>query len=135
MQQKSSLRNVSSSSNNMKITLRFMVDVGVGKNIEVWLQSQGFDTVAIRDLNPRMSDVDALELAFSENRIVITMDKDFGELVYYRKQKHSGVILLRMEDARIDEKLSAVQKIIDQHGELLHGSFSTYQDEKLRIRK
>lgn len=102
MQQKSSLKNVSSNSNNMKKNLRFMVDVGVGKNIESWLQSEGFDTVAIRDLDPRMSDTDALKLAFSENR---------------------------------DEKLSAVQKIIDQHGELLHGSSSTYQDEKLRIRK
>ncbi|MDD5435439.1 MAG: DUF5615 family PIN-like protein [Nitrospira sp.] len=119
----------------MKRNLRFMVDAGVGKNIEAWLQSEGFDTVAIRDLDPRMSDTVALELAFSESRIVITMDKDFGELVYHRKQKHSGVILLRMEDARIDEKLSAVQKIIDQHGELIHGSFSTYQDGKLRIRK
>jgi len=63
-----------------------MVDVGVGKNIEAWLQSEGFDTVAIRDLDPRMSDVDALELAFSEDRIIVTMDKDFGELAYHRKQ-------------------------------------------------
>jgi len=119
----------------MKRALKCMVDVGVGKNIEAWLQSEGFDTVAIRDLDPRMSDVDALELAFSEDRIIVTMDKDFGELVYHRKQKHSGVLLLRMEDAGRDDKLSAVQEIIKQYGELLYGCFSTYQDGKLRIRK
>jgi len=93
-----------------------MVDVGVGKNIEAWLQSEGFDTMAIRDLDPRMSDFDALELAFSEDR-------------------RTGVLLLRMEDAGRDDKLSAVQEIIKQYGELLYGCFSTYQDGKLRIRK
>ena len=119
----------------MKPDLKFLVDVGVGKNIEIWLQSQGFVTVAIRDINPRMLDVDVLKLALNDGRIVITMDKDFGELVYHRKQKHSGVLLLRMEDASRDEKISAVQSILHQHGELLSGSFSSYQNGKLRIRK
>ncbi len=36
--------------------------------------------LSIRKINPRMSDVDILKLAEKENRIVVTMDKDFGEL-------------------------------------------------------
>ena len=119
----------------MKRDLKFLVDVGVGRNIEIWLRSAGFDTVTIRDIDPRMRDIDALELAFTEDRIVLTMDKDFGELVYHKKQKHLGVLLLRMEDARRDEKLSAVQKIIEVYSEMLKGSFSTYKNGKLRIRK
>jgi len=50
-----------------------------------------------------------LKLALSEGRIIVTMDKDFGELVYRKKQKHLGVLLLRMEDAKKAEKLSAVR--------------------------
>ena len=46
-----------------------------------------------------MEDEKIIRTAFLENRMVITMDKDFGELVYHSSMKHSGVLLLRLEDA------------------------------------
>lgn len=119
----------------MKAALKFLVDVGVGKNAEGWLRSQGFDTTALRDIDPRMADQDAQKLASTEGRIVITMDKDFGELVYRLQQKHVGVLLLRMNDAHKDEKLTAIKSILSQYGDQLNNSFSTFRNGKLRIRK
>lgn len=61
--------------------MKLLIDVGVGQGVERWLQDAGHDAVAVRDLDPRMSDRDILALAVSEQRLVITLDKDFGELV------------------------------------------------------
>lgn len=113
---------------------RFLVDVGVGKAVEEWLRIQKYDVLAVRDLDPRMSDNDILALAVREQRLVITMDKDFGALVYHSRQPHTGVLLLRLEDAPSDEKVAVVQKIIAGYADKLPDHFCVYQNSRLRIR-
>lgn len=94
----------------MKTRPKFIVDVGVSNVVENWVESQGFDVLKIRSVNPKMSDLKILELALEEKRIVITMDKDFGELVFRSQKKHHGVLLLRLDDATSDEKLAVIKK-------------------------
>jgi len=113
---------------------KFLFDLGVGNVVENWMEDQKFDVLSIRKINPRMSDVDILKLAEKENRIVITMDKDFGELVFNQKKKHKGVLLLRLDDATSDEKLIVVREIFDKHLSKLSSHFCVYQNETLRIR-
>jgi len=79
--------------------LKFVFDVGVGKRAAEVLQSAGFDVVSILDLDPTMPDAEILTIAESDQRMVVTMDKDFGELVFHSGKKHNGVLLLRLEDA------------------------------------
>jgi len=43
--------------------LKSLVDVGVGKKVEKWLQEQGYDVRNIRDINPRLSDKEILKVA------------------------------------------------------------------------
>jgi len=116
------------------MNLKFLVDVGVGKSVEDFLIEQGFDTKAIRTINPRMSDQEILKMASSEDRIIITMDKDFGGLVYHSSIGHSGVILLRLEDATGDEKLEVIKEIISKYSEGIKGNFCVYQRDKFRTR-
>ena len=61
--------------------LKFLVDVGVGKKVEAYLLGKSYDTKAVRSLDHSMPDQEIIRLAALEKRIVITMDKDFGELV------------------------------------------------------
>lgn len=82
-----------------------------------------------------MKDGDILNIAANEGRVVITMDKDFGELVFNSKKTHSGVLLLRMEGAGWKQKIEVLEEIFDRYSEELKGSFSVYQDKRLRIRK
>jgi predicted nuclease of predicted toxin-antitoxin system len=63
--------------------LKFLVDVGVGRQVEHYLQTQGYDIKTVRAIDKKMLDTDIIRLAVKENRMVITMDKDFGELVYH----------------------------------------------------
>ena len=90
--------------------------------------------VAVRDLNPRMTDATILALAVQEERFLITMDKDFGEMVFRFRQSHAGVLLLRLADAPSDEKVLVVQQIFTSHLDALPGNFCVYQKGRLRIR-
>jgi len=46
--------------------LRFLVDVGVGKGIEKYLRGRGFNTKAVRDIDPRMEDEESIRIAVTE---------------------------------------------------------------------
>lgn len=62
------------------------------------------------------------------------MDKDFGELVFKQLSFHYGILLLRLEDALAEEKLSVIQNIFPNNYSQLKNNFSVYQNGKLRIR-
>ena len=115
--------------------LRLLVDVGVGKKVERWLQEYGCNVKNIRDINPRMSDREIVKIAVSERRLVITMDTDFGELVYNSGLSHAGVLLLRLEDATSDQKVEVVSKIMEKYSDRLMNAFAVFKNGKLRIRK
>ncbi len=117
-----------------KIDLRFIVDVGVSNKVEKWLADQGFDVKNVRDIDPRISDHEIVKIASQENRMVITMDKDFGELVYRTSVVHTGVLLLRLEACSSEEKLNVIKRILEEHQDKMVGKFCVYKDNNLRIR-
>jgi predicted nuclease of predicted toxin-antitoxin system len=118
----------------MNTKTSFIVDIGVGKSIEHWLTEQGYRVISIRSLNPEMTDKEIITLAISEAAIVITMDKDFGELVYKENKQHSGILLLRLEDAVAQEKLAVIQSLFPSQTETVKKYFAVYQNGKLRVR-
>ncbi len=81
-----------------------------------------------------MTDKEILQMAVDENRIVITMDKDFGDLIYHMEMPHVGVILLRLDSYSSEEKTRIIQTILEEHKMKLIGNFSVYKESKLRIR-
>ena len=80
-------------------SLRFLVDVNVGIAVATSLQFSGHDVIFAGDVDWCMPDIDMLALAQREGRIILTMDTDFGELVYHTRQPHTGVLLLRCPPA------------------------------------
>ncbi|OFZ66545.1 MAG: hypothetical protein A2328_09210 [Bdellovibrionales bacterium RIFOXYB2_FULL_36_6] len=115
--------------------LKFLIDVGVGKGIENYLHTEGYDIKAVRDIDPCLEDEKIIQTAFLENRMVITMDKDFGELVYHSLMEHSGVLLLRLEDATGSKKLKVLKFIIENYSDRIKNCFCVFQNDKFRIRK
>lgn len=114
--------------------MKFLVDVGVSKKVEKWLKEKGYDVKAVRDINPKAKDSEILHIAVREGRIVITMDKDFGELVYNSGEKHSGVLLLRLEDANGEQKVEIIKKILREYADKIETKFCVFQDGRLRIK-
>ncbi len=115
--------------------MKFIVDAGVGKLVENWLLANLHDVKSVISINPQMEDAAILALANEENRIVITMDKDFGELIFNGKHSMFGVLLLRLEAATGLEKLHIVQEIFQHHSASLPLHFCVYQNGKLRVKK
>jgi len=108
--------------------------VNVGQAVVERLRRIGYDVVAVRELDPRMDDSDILALAVQEQRIIVTMDTDFGELVYRSEQPHRGILLLRMPGARRAEKVRVMEHILAQYADKLAGHFCVYQKGRLRVR-
>jgi len=115
--------------------LKFLVDVGVGRKVEGWLRENGYDVSAVRNIDPKTKDVDILKIASSGSRIVITMDKDFGELICYSGKTHAGVLILRLADAHADEKIEVLKNILRDYSDQIENSLCVYQDGRLRIRR
>ena len=115
-------------------SFRFLVDVNVGIAVADSLRDSGHDVTFAGDVDWRMPDTDMLPLAYGEQRIILTMDTDFRDLVYHSQQPHAGVLLLRMLGATRDEKIGIVQEIVDRYGAQLPGHFCVYRQGRLRIR-
>ena len=114
--------------------MNVLVDVSAGRTIADLIRSLGHDTAFVRDRDSAMPDADILAWAVAEGRLVVTMDKDFGDLVYRSAQPHAGILLLRLEAARTPEKTRIVTDIFAAHAADLPGHFSVYQNGRLRIR-
>ncbi len=114
--------------------IKFVLDVGVGNKVWQYLTAKGYDAKLITEINPSMSDTEILLIAKNEHRMVITMDKDFGELVYHSSKSHKGVLLLRLEDATGDEKVSVIQFILDNFENQIEGKFCVFKNGRFRIR-
>ena len=115
-------------------SLRFLIDVNVGLAVAHSLQRDGHDITFAGDVDWCMTDADMLSLAHGEGRIILTMDTDFGELVYSSRQLHAGVLLLRMPGANREAKIRVVQEIVGRHGDQLPNHFCVYRQGRLRIR-
>src|SRR5678810_1318330 len=74
--------------------MRFLIDRCAGRLVADWLRKQGHDVVESRELGPDPGDRALLEWAANEARILITIDTDFGQLVYVDNVAHAGIIRL-----------------------------------------
>ena len=115
-------------------SLRFLVDVNAGIAVAASLRDGGHDVVFVGELDWCMPDIEMLSLASQEQRIIVTMDTDFGDLVYQSQQPHAGVLLLRMPGASREEKVRVVQEIVSRYGDQLPSHFCVYRQGRLRVR-
>ena len=118
----------------MQAELKFLADESVEKRIVVALREK-WKVVFVDEIMKGADDDSVLQNAEGLKTILITADKDFGELVYHGQRLHSGVVLYRLHGLPIEEKISLLTAAIDKYGnELLH-SFTVVTLQNVRIRK
>src|SRR5919109_777407 len=112
--------------------MRFLADESCDFSVVRALRSADHDVVAIAEISPREEDPSVMERAAGESRILITEDKDFGQLVYARLQRTGGVIFIRFP-ARARRSLHvAVVELVRRRGESLIGNFTVLQPGRAR---
>lgn len=115
--------------------MNLLADEGVDKPIVDALRKAGFDVGYILEKNQGAADDFILALAYSEKRILITQDKDFGELVYRLKQAHYGVVLIRLLGYTPELKAEITKSLLLDHKNELTEAFTVIQPNAIRIRK
>jgi len=113
--------------------MKFIIDVGVGRGVEQQLIADGHEVLPVRERNPHMPDIQIVSWAHQEQAIVVTMDKDFGDLIWKERLPHAGVVLLRMEEASSAERAAAVHRIVQEFGSELPRAFTVFKNDRLRI--
>lgn len=113
--------------------MKFVVDENLGSSISKWLRQQGHDVKCIGADYPGMNDRIVLKKAYEESRILITNDKDFGELVFKYQQPHCGIIFLRINYIDFDKILHFLTNILKHHQDDLQDNFVVASDNSIRI--
>jgi len=112
--------------------MRFLVDRCAGTRLAQWLRDNGHDTVEARELGPDPGDRALLEQATESQRILVTIDTDFGELIHLHDMPHGG--LIRLPDVPAAQRIRLMQHVLEKHEEaLVGGALVTVGRGRLRI--
>ena len=97
------------------------------------LSSLGHDVISALDDDPRASDDTLLARARAEERVLITEDKDFGELVFVRRLRHPCII--RFVEMTVAEKVSAMEDLLERHETAMcQGTIIVVTKSRVRMR-
>lgn len=112
----------------------FLADECIDNIIVKHLREAGHTIWFIQEMDRGIPDDEVLELASQKDAILLTVDTDFGELVYRKQMISTGVILIRLVNFTNLEKASIVAQVIKKHEAELKGSFTVISTKNIRIR-
>ena len=113
--------------------MRFLVDECTGTAVAAWLRDNGHEVFSVFDESRGMEDDDIIRMAYEENWILITNDKDFGDKVFRNGRIHRGVILLRLEDERPSSKIRVLSRLLEKFIERLPNTFVVVTEKQIRF--
>jgi len=113
--------------------LKVLLDSCISSKTEVSLMNDGYDVEWTGNWSKDPGDKAILQYAHQHKRILVTLDKDFGELVIVYQKPHSGI--LRLVDLSVKEQARICQYVLKNYGEeLLNGAIITSEINRIRVR-
>jgi predicted nuclease of predicted toxin-antitoxin system len=116
------------------VEVKFLADECCDAGLVESLRNDGHDVLYIMEEKPGATDEEVLLIAHNNDRILITEDMDFGELVYRFKKPVKGIILIRIEVKERHLKWGRLQKLIDNYPDRLKDCFVVIDTQKFRFR-
>ena len=113
--------------------MRFLADESCDFAVVRVLRTDGHDVLAVSEFMQRSIDKEVMELALTENRILLTEDKDFGWLTFVADADSSGVILIRFPASARATLGAAVRRLVAENGLHLQKSFTVLRPGSVRI--
>ncbi|WP_288428716.1 DUF5615 family PIN-like protein [uncultured Spirosoma sp.] len=114
--------------------LVFVADENFDYSVVKALREAGYSVLAIAESFPSISDPQVLQIATDRKAILLTEDKDFGELVHRLRMPHWGILLVRLLKITSAEKCVRVCQVINNFQHDLFYSFAVLSNDQLRIR-
>jgi predicted nuclease of predicted toxin-antitoxin system len=115
--------------------VKIVADENVDKQIVDRLRANGHEVLFVAELDPGIDDEAVLFRSRQTNAILLTADKDFGELVFRQRLVHAGVLLIRLAGIEPDVKATLVAAMLERHGEELGTGFAVLSERSFRLRK
>ena len=113
----------------------FLPDESADLPLRAHLRGRGHDVTAIAyDYPASLADEDVLAIAVAEDRVLITNDRDFGDLVFHRRLSHRGIILFRLGDEALPVKIPWLDHVLDVYGDRLR-DFLVVNDRGVGVRR
>ena len=99
------------------------------------LRQEGHDVLYIAEMEPGIADNVVLSRANEKSALLVTADKDFGELVFRQKLVNSGVLLLRLAGLSLETRAGIVADVLREREHELLQAFSVISPGMVRIRR
>ncbi len=115
--------------------MNLLADEGVDRPIVERLRQDGHSVLYIAEMSPGIDDDVILAQANANNALLLTLDKDFGELVFRQGLIHAGVVLIRLSGLYPATKAQIVATVLRDHDTELLDAFSVIAPGSVRIRK
>ncbi len=115
--------------------MKIVADECVDDEIVLRLRNDGHQVSYVAEVSPGILDEDVLILADNKDTLLLTADKDFGELIFRQGLVKRGILLYRLAELSKLAKADIISVVIAEHGDELLGAFSVLTEKAIRIRK
>lgn len=115
--------------------MKFLLDESAEFRLASFLHEHGHDVTSIAHDYPRsLTDREVLRIAYQERRILLTNDRDFGDLVFRLTLPHAGIIYFRLGAALLEEKKAWLERILVEYADGLD-RFLVITKQGIRVRE
>lgn len=115
--------------------MRILADENIDDGIVEQLRDAGHEIWYVTEMTPGIGDDEVLAQANRHGALLLTGDKDFGELVYRQQRINAGVLFIRLAGLTAAAKARMVTRAIDDHGAGMMGRFTVIAPGQVRIRR
>ena len=115
--------------------MNLLADEGVDRQIVERLRQDGHEVLYVLEMERSLGDEDVLRHANERNALLLTADKDFGELVFRLGRPNAGVVLVRLAGLSPKIKGEIVTAVFRQHAAEMTQAFSVISPGMVRIRR
>ena len=115
--------------------MRWLADECVAAPLVAALRSIGHDVLYVAEVAAGLSDADVIALALREKRLLLTEDKDFGDLVFRRERAVPGVVLMRVAPENSVLKTTRLAAAVERYGEGLFARYLVIEEARFRSRR
>ena len=115
--------------------MNFLADECIDRQVVDSLRPNGHHVRYIAEMDPGLTDEAVLDLATEEGLLLLTADKDFGELVFRHGRHGAGMILLRLAGLSAMRKAEIVSSVVHVRSVELPEAFSVVTPGSIRIRR
>ena len=98
--------------------MKFLIDESADARLAPYLRSLRHEAILVTEsLGRGTPDLAILAYAREQGCVIITDDRDFGELVYRRREPHLGVVYFRLSDTLFETRRARMAYVLEQHAD------------------